>query len=128
MSARQPDCDLSSVSRGWDTGFKGDDGGYISVIVFGGWSVSKDTISGASPVFVVKYVAQHVFINSWAKSISSSCRRDHSGDFFASLSGRPPVAPRAIVPGRKHARWSILGIKGPRIPSGRSPNIVSCAR
>lgn len=64
MSDRQPDCDLSSVSSDWDTGFRGEDGGYISAIVFGGWSVSKDAISGASPVFVVKYVAQHVFINS----------------------------------------------------------------
>ena len=100
----------------------------MPVIILGGLSSWKYVISGARPVFVILYVAQHVFISSWASSISSSCWRVHFGDFFASDRGSPPVAPRAIVPGMKQTKWSILGDSVPRRPSGRSPNMVICAR
>lgn len=99
--------------------------GYTSDSIRGGFSVLKYVISGASPVAVARYVAQQVFINSRARSISSSCRRLQLDDCLALDSNWPCVAPRAIVPGMKHTRWSILGSRAWSRPSGLSARTAS---
>ena len=99
--------------------------GYLSLIIIGSSPRTKWVISGASPIFVFRYVAQHVFINSRDMSISSSRCWFQLGDFRATDSGSPLVAPSAMVPGMKQARWSILGNMGFVRPPGRSPRTMS---
>lgn len=93
----------------------------------GASSTSNQTISGARPVFVTLYMPQHVFTSPLARSIWSGFSVVQLGKRRASASVSLPVAPRALVPGRKQTRWSIFGESKPPTPLGSSATKLSFA-